>query len=107
VNLRHVIDLPQPGIRADLRKEDAQELSKGHADRSDSPGLYDQKQRPAIQKSPDRPQRLAQINVLPSGFRHHRGELAVAERSDQRHRRRHQPRRDQQRRRTQRPAHIR
>ncbi len=46
------------------------------------PGLDDQEQRPAVEKSPQRPQRLAQVDVLAAGLRHHGGQFAVAERAD-------------------------
>ena len=49
-------------------------------------GRLDHKQhRPAVEETPDRAQRFAQVDVLPAGLRHRGGEFSVAERADQRH----------------------
>ncbi len=66
-------------------KENAEELAEGHADGGDGSGLNDQKQSPAVEKSPERSERFAQINVLAAGARHHGGEFAIAERGDDGH----------------------
>ncbi len=80
-------------------KEDSQKLAKSHTHRRNRPRLNHQKKGPAIEKPPQRPQRLAQINVLPAGPRHHRRQLAIAERANDGHEPRHRPRPNQQRRR--------
>src|SRR5437899_2710399 len=61
------------------RAEVARETDGYGGDRA---GLDHEKQRPAVEKSPERRERLAQIHVLAAGPRHHRGELAVRERAD-------------------------
>jgi hypothetical protein len=48
----NVADVPEPSLRADGGKEDAEELSEGHADGGDGAGLDDQEERPAVKKSP-------------------------------------------------------
>src|ERR1039458_5629592 len=100
-------DVPQPVARADAGEEDAEELAERDTDGCDGAGLDDEEEGPAVEESPQRPQRLAQVNILPAGPGHHGGELAVAERAGDGHGRRHQPGRDQQRRRSNRPAHVR
>ena len=80
-------------------KEDAKELAKRHADGGDGSGLDDEKQRPAVKKSPQRPQRLAQVNVLAAGLGHHRGQFAVAERANHGQHGRDHPRAQEERRR--------
>ena len=47
-------------------------------------GLDHQKQRPAIEEAPQRPERFAQIDVLPSRVGHRRGEFAIAQRRNDR-----------------------
>ena len=61
----------------DGRKENAQKFAEGDADGGDGSRLDDEIQRPAVEKSPERPERLAQINVLAAGVRHHCGQLTV------------------------------
>jgi len=68
--------------RGDCRKKNAEKLAERNAHRGDSPSLDDQEKRPAVKKSPERAERLAQVDVLPTGLGHHGGELAVAERGD-------------------------
>ena len=85
--------------RRNCRKENSEELAESHAHRGNRAGLDDQKQRPAVKKSPQRPQRLAQVNVLPASARHHGGEFAIAERGHDGHEPGHGPRANQQRRR--------
>ena len=79
-------------------KEDAEKLAEGHADGGDGPGLDDQKERPAVEKAPQRPQRLAQVDVLAAGLGHHGRQLAVAERADHGQDGRHHPRAQKERR---------
>src|SRR5262249_48632607 len=52
---------------------------EGHAHRGNGPGLNDEKQSPAVEKPPQRSQRFAQVNVLATGPRHHRGKLSITE----------------------------
>ena len=93
----HMRDVPEPVVGADGGKEDAKELSEGDADRGDGPGLYDEEERPSVEKSAERAERFAEIDVLAAGLRHHGGEFAVTERSDEGHEGCHHPGRDEQR----------
>ncbi len=45
--------------------------------RRDGARLDDQQKRPAVKKTPKRRERLSQINVLPTGFRHHRRQFSI------------------------------
>src|ERR1035441_3792591 len=65
------------------REEDAEKLSEGYANGGDGPRLDDQEERPPEEKTPERPQRLAQIDILAAGLGHHRRQFAVAKRSNQ------------------------
>ena len=67
------------GSRSIAGTEDAEELGEGDADGSDEAGLDDEKQGPAVEKSPERGLGFAQKDVLPAGVRHHGGELGVAQ----------------------------
>ena len=93
--------------RRDGRKEDAQELAEGHAYRGDGSGLDDQEQRPAVEKSPQRAQRFAQVNVLAAGARHHGRQLPVGERAGDGQEPGHQPGGDEQRGRIDQPRDLR
>ena len=73
-------------------KEDAEEFAEGHAHRGDGPGLDDEKERPAVEKSPEGAERVAQVDVLAAGFGHHGGELAIAQGADHGHDRGDDPR---------------
>ena len=53
-------------------------------DRRDRAGLDHHEQRPAVEESPQRRERFAQVDVLPAGPRHHRRQLAVGQRSGER-----------------------
>src|SRR5258706_292446 len=63
--------------------------------RRDRAGLNHEKQRPAVEKAPQRRERLAQVYVLAAGARHHRGELPIGQRADDGQRAREYPRRQQ------------
>ncbi len=80
-------------------KEDAQKFAEGDADGGDGSGLYHEKQRPAVEKSPERPERLTQVNVLAAGVRHHGSELAIGQRTGDGQKSGEQPGADEQRRR--------
>ncbi len=80
-------------------KEDAEEFAEGHANGGDGSGLDDEKERPAVEKSPEGPERFAQVDVLAAGPGHHGGQLAVAERADHGHDRGDDPRGEVKRRR--------
>ena len=75
-------DVPEPVRSGDGGKEHAKKFAERHAYRGDGAGLDDEKERPAEQESPQRAERLAQVNVLAAGFGHHGGEFAVAERAN-------------------------
>ena len=96
MNRRNFPEMQNPMGRRNRGKEDAQKLAESHAHSGDRPGLNHQKQSPAVEKSPQRPQRLAQINILPAGARHHRGQFAIAERADDGHESGDKPGPDQQ-----------
>ncbi len=66
-------------------KEHAEKLAESYADCGDGARLDHEKERPAIEKTPERPKRLAQVNILAAGFGHHGGEFAIAQRADDRH----------------------
>ena len=57
---------------------------KPDSDRRDCAGLYNEKERPAVEKTPQRRERFAQINILPPGLRHHGRQLAIRERGHKR-----------------------
>ena len=78
-------DVPQPMRTRNRWKENAQEFAEGHADGGDGPGLNDEKKRPAVEKSPQGPERFAQVDVLAAGPGHHGGQLAVAQGADHGH----------------------
>ena len=86
-----------PVGRRDGREEDAEKLAERHADGGDGSGLDDEEQRPAVEKSPQRAQRFAQVNVLPAGMRHHGSQFTVGQRAGDGHEAGHQPGADQQR----------
>ena len=75
--------------------EHAEEARKRHADRGNSAGLNDEEERPPVQKPPQRRERLAQVDVLATGARHHGGQFAVGQRSRQGEQPRDQPGRQQ------------
>jgi hypothetical protein len=85
-------DVPKPVGRRDGGEKHPQKLAEGHAHRGDGPGLDHQEQRPPEQKSPQRPQRLAQVDILSAGLGHHRRQLTVTERPNQRKDGRYHPR---------------
>src|SRR5437764_12023991 len=82
------------------RKKYSEKLSEGDADSRDGAGLNNKKQRPAVEKAPQRPKSFAKINVLPAGMRHHSGEFAIAQCGSDGEESCNQPRADQQCRRT-------
>jgi hypothetical protein len=57
-------DMPEPVRGGNGRKEHAQKFTERYANRRNGSSLDDEKQCPAEQKSPERPERLAQVNVL-------------------------------------------
>ncbi len=77
-------------------KEHAEKLAEGHAHGRNRSGLNHQEQRPPVEKSPKRAQRLAQINVLPARSRHHGRQFAVAQSSNNGQEAGHQPGANQQ-----------
>ena len=82
---RHMRDVPQPMRAGDSWKEDAEKFAEGHANRGYGSGLDDKKQRPSVEKAPQRTQRFAQVDILAAGFGHHGGQLTVAERANHGH----------------------
>src|SRR5215467_9966487 len=78
----HLPEMQNPVARRYCRPEYAKKRAEGDADSSNRAGLDDEEQRPAVKKSPERPQRFAQVDVLAACAGHHGGEFAIAERSD-------------------------
>src|SRR4051794_3837440 len=68
-----------PVRASDAWDEDSEEFAEGYTDGCDGSALDDQEEGPSIEEAPERSERLAQINVLASGLRHHRGEFSVGE----------------------------
>ena len=93
----HMRNVPQPVGRRDRREKYAQKLAEGHRHRRNRSRLDHQEERPPVQKAPQWPQRLAQVNVLAARLGHHRRQLAVAQRADHGQNRRHHPRAQQKR----------
>src|SRR5207248_5172457 len=58
----------------------AEVFGEADGDGGDCSGLYDEEECPAVEKAPERRERLAQIDVLPARLRHHRRKLSVRER---------------------------
>jgi hypothetical protein len=69
-------------LRGDPRHKYAGEFGESHRDRRDGAGLDHQEERPTVQETAKRPERLAQIDVLAARLRHGRRQFAVAERGD-------------------------
>ena len=71
------------------------------------PGLNHQEQRPAVEKSPQRRERFAQINILAARARHHRRQFAIGKRARYRQKSGEQPCDQQPSRAAQVPRHFR
>ncbi len=67
------------------RHDDRREFRKRDGDGGNGRGLDDQQHRPAIKEAAERAKSLAQVDVLAARLRHHCGELAEAQRADERH----------------------
>ena len=68
--LRHFPQVDDPMAGRDRRPKDAEEFAERNAHSGDRAGLNHQKQSPAVEKAPERPERLTKINVLSAGPRH-------------------------------------
>jgi hypothetical protein len=75
--------------------QQAEEPRERNGDCRNRAGLDDQEERPAVEKAPERRERLAQVNVLAARPRHHGGQLAVRQRRRQRQQPRDEPRGEQ------------
>jgi len=95
MNRRHFPEMQNPVRRRNGGDENPQKLAESHAHSGDRAGLNHQEQRPPIKESPQRAERLAQVNVLSSGTRHHCGQFAVAQRPDDSHKASYQPGRNE------------
>src|SRR5262249_22527555 len=62
---------------ADPRDENSEVTRESDADGSDSSGLNNQEERPAIEESPQRRESFAQVNVLAARLGHHGGQFTV------------------------------
>ena len=78
--LRHFPQVDNPMTRRDCRPENSEKLAESNANSGNRARLNHEKQSPAVEKTPERPERLAQIDVLSAGSRHHRSQFAVGER---------------------------
>jgi hypothetical protein len=77
---RNVDRRDDPGGRRDRRHEHAEETREADGDRRNRPRLDNEKERPTVEKAPERRVGFAQVHVLPARLRHHGGEFAVRER---------------------------
>ena len=87
--------VPNPLIGSEESEEVSEKFPKGNAYGSDGPGLYHQKHRPAIKKSPERSQRFTQEHILASGLGHHGRQFAIAQSAHNGQESGHQPCADQ------------
>ncbi len=71
---------------ADVQPDAAEELGERDRHRGVEAALDDQEHRPAVEEAGERTERLAQKDVLPARLGHHRAQLAVGERAEQRER---------------------
>jgi hypothetical protein len=71
--------LDQVPVQAHRRHQHPEVLGEPDRDRRDGAGLDHDEQRPAVEEAGQRPERLAQIDVLATRLRHHRRQLAVRE----------------------------
>ncbi len=78
----HFPEMDDPMAGGNGRPEDAEKFAESHAHGGNRARLDDEEQSPAVEKSPERAERFAQVDVLPAGARHHGGEFAVGERAD-------------------------
>ncbi len=95
----NVGNVPYPNVGRYRRKEIAKKLAEGHSNSGYSASLDHQKQSPSVEEAPQRPQRFAQINVLPASLGHHGRQFAIRERAHNSHESGNQPGAQQQRRR--------
>ncbi len=96
MNRRNLPEVHDPVRGGDGRKEDAEKLAEGDADRGNRAALNHQEERPAVEEAPQRPERLSQVDILAAGVGHHRRQFAVGERRHHGHEAGHQPCRNQQ-----------
>ncbi len=69
-----------PGRRRNRWHQHAEKSREGHRHRGDRARLDHQEKRPAVEKAPKRRVGFAQVDVLPAGRGHHRGQFAVGKR---------------------------
>ena len=89
--------MQNPVRRRNRWNEDTEKLAESHAHCGNRSSLNNQKKRPSVEKSPERAERLAQVNILTASSRHHGGQLAVAQSSDDGHEAGDKPSRNQKR----------
>src|SRR6202521_5210837 len=82
LKLWHFPDVDNPIAGGDCRPEDPEKFAEGDTHGSDRPRLNHKKQSPSVEKTPERAERLAQIDILPARPRHHGSQFAVGERAD-------------------------
>ena len=85
-----------PGRRGEPGEQHAGEFGEGDRHRRDRRRLNHEQHRPAVQESPQWPEHLANVDILPAGVRHGGGELAVVQSGHHCHKAGDQPYRQQQ-----------
>src|ERR1700730_8757944 len=93
---RNFQEVNDPVRGRDRWEESAEKLTEGYADGGNSAGLNHQKKRPAVKKSPKRPERFSEVNILTAGARHHSSQFAVTQGRDDGEEAGHQVGTDQQ-----------
>ena len=83
---REEAELEQQVVLAEVQPDAAEELGERDRHRRVEPALDDEEDRPAVEEPDERPEGLAQKDVLAAGLGHHRAQLAVGERAEQRQR---------------------
>src|ERR1700685_3063343 len=66
----------------DRWEESAEKLTESYADSGNRAGLVHEKKRPTVEKSPKRPERFPQVDILTAGARHHGSQFAVTQGRD-------------------------
>src|SRR5713226_4332654 len=64
--LRDFPDVDNPITGGDCRPEDSEKFAEGHAHGGDGARLNHEKQSPAVEKTPEWAERLAQVDILPA-----------------------------------------
>ncbi len=79
----------------EARHQDGGMAREGHGDGGDGAGLDHEEERPAVEEADQRPEGLAEVDVLAAGPREARDEIAVERRRRDRHDPRQRPHREE------------